>query len=229
MIIIRPSSERGLSQLAWLTSRHTFSFDQYYDPRYMHFSSLRVINQDIVAAGKGFGMHPHQDMEIITFMLRGEIAHQDSMGNKTTIKPGEIQRMTAGTGITHSEFNASNKEELELLQIWIVPEQKNLTPSYEQITFDKNKEWQLLGSKNRQNNSVTIHQDINLYLGQYTKKQNVNYPIAANRYVWIQMISGKLTVNQHLIAAGDGVAIKGEPSLDLDIDNAAKFLLFDLG
>lgn len=228
MITVRHGNERGHTQLQWLDSWHTFSFDQYYDPRFMHFSTLRVINQDVVAAGKGFGMHPHSDMEIITVMLRGEIAHQDSMGNKTTIKSGEIQRMTAGTGIMHSEYNASNKEDLELLQIWITPDQKNLTPSYEQITYDKTKEWQLLGSQTQHNGGVTIHQDVNLYLGNYIQTKTVDYPITNNRHVWIQMISGEMTINQQTLKAGDAVAVSNEKELKLNINNSAKFLLFDL-
>jgi redox-sensitive bicupin YhaK (pirin superfamily) len=229
MITLRPAQQRGLSKTNWLNSWHSFSFDQYRDPRYMGFQSLRVINQDIVQPGHGFGMHPHYDMEIITLVLRGSIVHQDSMGNKATIKPGEIQRMSAGTGITHSEFNGSDKDELELLQIWIIPNRGGLTPSYQQNEFDADNSWQLLGSTDGQQHSIIIHQDVLLYLGQFDQQlKSIDYPIAENRHVWLQMISGAMDVNNQRLTAGDGAAISNEKTLQFAVAQSAKFLLFDL-
>lgn len=229
MIEIRIANERGLSENDWLKSFHTFSFDQYYDENFMHFGSLRVINEDTVQAGKGFGTHPHRDMEIITYVVEGELEHRDSMGTGSIIKPGEIQRMSAGTGITHSEFNHSVSEPLHLLQIWITPAQKGLPPSYEQKTIAplKNK-LTLIGSPNDQEGAVKIHQDVNLYVAYLEGPCSLPYLIEPERQVWLQLIKGSLSVNGQVLLAGDGAAILEEKDLQMSCSEKAEFLLFDL-
>lgn len=221
MITLRKSESRGHFDLGWLDTHHTFSFADYYDPHHMGFRKLRVINQDIVQSHKGFPPHQHANMEIITYVIRGEVTHKDSMDNKTVIKPNEIQRMSAGTGITHSEYNRSDNA-LELLQIWILPDQKNLTPSYEQIQFTQ-------PHNNLLEHSLSIHQDVKIFTGCIDENQHLNYLIDKNRHVWIQLISGQIDINHVRLEMGDGAAISNETKLDIKALEKSHFLLFDLG
>jgi len=221
MIIVRPSEARGHFNFGWLDTHHTFSFADYYDPDHMGFRKLRVINQDIIQPHKGFAPHQHNNMEIITYVIRGEITHKDSMGNQAVIKSNEIQRMTAGTGITHSEYNRGD-EIPELLQIWILPDQKNLTPSYEQIVFTQ-------PHNNLLQHSLDIHQDVNIFTGCLDEAQHLEYLINKNRYAWIQLISGQIEINHIKLDMGDGSAISNEIKLDIKALEKSHFLLFDLG
>jgi quercetin 2,3-dioxygenase len=229
MISIRSANDRGHTKTDWLHGRHSFSFAEYHDPNHMHFGHLRVINEDVVQPGKGFAMHRHHDMEIITYIIEGALEHKDSMGNGSIIKPGEIQRMSAGTGVYHSEFNPSKTETVHLLQIWITPEKIGLTPSYEQKTIQqvKNK-FVLIGSSDGRDNSITIHQNVNLYVAYLSKDSTINYSINTNRKIWIQLIKGIITVNDNALAAGDGAAITHEKQLDISCQQDAELLLFDL-
>jgi redox-sensitive bicupin YhaK (pirin superfamily) len=220
MITLRHSKERGHAKHDWLETFHTFSFADYQDPNHMHFRNLRVINQDIVQPETGFETHSHHDMEIITYIIRGEITHQDSMGNKTIIKSGEIQRMSAGTGVTHSEHNYG-KNILELLQIWIFPDQKNLTPSYEQLQFTKPHNALLL-------HPLHIHQDVKIFTGQLDQQENIEYVIPENYHVWVQLISGKLEINDQLLNPGDGAAISDENKLMMTAHENSDFLVLVL-
>lgn len=227
MHTLRPAAERGHIDFGWLDTKHSFSFGHYFDRNHMGFRALRVINDDIVGAGAGFDEHPHANMEIVTVVLEGALAHKDSMGNGTTITPGEVQRMTAGTGITHSEFNASPSEAVHLLQIWILPEAKGLAPSYEQKRFDFSQPGLVrIGSHKGQDGAVTIHQDVELFRGT-VKDSSVAYTLAPARHAWVQVISGPVTVNGTTLQAGDGLAISDETTLDFS-GSAGDFLLFDL-
>lgn len=231
MIQIRKSSERGHANHGWLDTHHTFSFADYYDPRYMGFSSLRVINDDRIEPGVGFPTHPHRDMEIVTYMLEGALAHKDSMGNGSVITAGEVQRMTAGTGITHSEFNASDTEGVHLLQIWIVPDRKGHTPSYEQIRVgeeDKTGRLCLVASPDGRDGSVTIHQDALLYVSILRKGDAVQHMLAPSRCAYLQVARGEMALNGTTLQAGDGAAINGESEIRLSSDSTAEVLLFDL-
>lgn len=232
MITIRPQDQRGVAKFNWLDSKHSFSFGNYYDPQYMGFASLRVINEDKIIPAKGFGTHGHQDMEIITCVLSGELEHRDSMGNGSVIRPGDVQRMSAGTGVRHSEFNASATEAVHLLQIWILPEERGLEPSYEEKNFSselKQGELILLGSRDGRNNSVTIHQDVNLYLGLLTQSDRLTYQIKDNRGIWLQVAKGEVKLNERLLQAGDGAAITDETEIAIAGSSPnAEFLLFDL-
>lgn len=229
MLQVRKSSERGHFNHGWLDTYHSFSFADYYDPNWTHFRYLRVINQDIVQPGQGFGTHSHRDMEIITLVLRGAVTHKDSMGNQTIIRPGEIQRMTAGAGVTHSEFNCSKDEPLELLQIWIFPEQKGLTPSYKQITYQPpHNRLCLLASRTQEDNAVLIHQDVKLWIGQLNDNQRIDYQLASSRHAWLQVISGKLSIKNLSLSKGDGLAVSAEDGLSIQAIEEAQFLLFDL-
>jgi redox-sensitive bicupin YhaK (pirin superfamily) len=229
MLTIRPSSARGVTNQNWLTSYHTFSFGDYYDPTHRGFHSLRVINQDIVQPGAGFATHSHSDMEIITYVTKGAIAHKDSMGNETVIRAGEIQCMTAGTGVSHSEYNFSKEEPLELLQIWIFPKQKGLMPGYQQNSFDLNKKGlQLLGSEQGEQDSLLIHQDVKLWRGNFDEGENFQYKILPQRHIWLQLITGQLIVNKHLVSMNDGCSITDELQLNISVNKDSEFLLFDL-
>ncbi|MEO0013215.1 MAG: hypothetical protein RLZZ535_1604 [Cyanobacteriota bacterium] len=232
MITIRPQDQRGIAKFNWLDSRHSFSFGNYYDPQHMGFASLRVINEDKIIPAEGFGTHGHQDMEIITCVLSGELEHRDSMGNGSVIRPGDVQRMSAGTGVRHSEFNASATEPVHLLQIWILPEERGLEPSYEEKNFSselKQGQLTLLGSRDGTNNSVTIHQDVNLYLGSLTKSDRLTYQIKDNRGIWLQVAKGEVKLNERLLQAGDGAAITKETEIAIAGNSPdAEFLLFDL-
>jgi redox-sensitive bicupin YhaK (pirin superfamily) len=231
MFDIIQSETRGAADHGWLRAKHTFSFADYYDPERVEFGSLRVINEDRIAPGKGFGTHPHRDMEIITYIIDGVIEHKDSMGNGTTITPGEVQRMTAGTGVRHSEFNHSQEQELHLLQIWIYPEKNGLEPGYEQTRFtraDKLNRLRLVGSRDGRDGSVTIHQDVNLYSSILEAGNAVALELANERKVFVQVIDGDIAVNGKSLAAGDGAQIEDEHSLQIEASSDAEFLLFDM-
>jgi quercetin 2,3-dioxygenase len=232
MITLRKSDERGLNKLDWLHSQHTFSFSSYYDPRFMGYSTLRVINEDHVEPDKGFGTHAHRDMEILTYVLSGQLEHRDSMGNGAVIKVGDVQTMSAGTGITHSEFNPSSDEKVHFLQIWILPEARDLKPRYEQKFFpdeQKRGKLQLVASRDGSNGSVTIMQNTKVYASLLSEGETVGYNVPQGRRTWLQVISGGLDANGHTLKAGDGAAIYNENDLKLRATaNDTHFLLFDL-
>jgi len=229
MLKVRKSQERGYAKHDWLETRYSFSFADYHDQQQMGFRNLRVINQDIVQPGQGFPTHSHQDMEILTLVLRGAVAHQDSMGNSALIKSGEIQRMSAGTGVRHSEFNPSDTELLELLQIWILPETKGIKPGYQQTLYNHpTNALELLVAPHGDNKAISIHQDIKLWLGNVTAPQTLLYKLNTERYAWIQIISGELAIRDILLQAGDGIAVSQEENLLLITPATSEFLLFDL-
>jgi redox-sensitive bicupin YhaK (pirin superfamily) len=230
MISIRPSSQRGDADHGWLHSKHTFSFADYHDPAQMGFRSLRVINEDRVAPGRGFGTHAHRDMEIISYVLEGSIEHKDSMGTGSVIKPGDVQRMTAGTGVQHSEYNHSKQEPVHFLQIWIVPERARLQPSYEQKAFsdaEKQGKLRLVAAQNGRDGAVTVHQDMALYAALLAPNESVVHRVERG-HAWIQVVRGSITVNGQALATGDGAAITGEPELTIAGVEPAELLLFDL-
>jgi redox-sensitive bicupin YhaK (pirin superfamily) len=230
MIYIRKSHERGRSRMDWLESSHTFSFASYYDPQFMGFGHLRVINEDIVQEGNGFGRHPHNNMEIISYVIDGSLEHKDSMGTGSTIKPGEIQLMSAGTGVEHSEFNHSKTDKVHFLQIWIIPDEKGLTPRYEQKTIQKSdNKLILIGSKNISDNTVTIHQDVELYAAYLTANHSVEHQFKNGRSGWLQLIKGKITLNEHELFTGDGAAITQTDKISVNSIENAELLLFELG
>lgn len=223
---------RGSADHGWLKAKHTFSFADYYDPDRVSFGSLRVINEDRIAPGKGFGTHPHRDMEIVTYVIDGAIEHKDSMGNGTIITAGEVQRMTAGTGVAHSEFNPSHDAELHLLQIWIFPESNGLQPGYEQIRFPREKKLNRLcvvGSRDGRESSITIHQDVDLYASVLEENHSLTHDVRAGRKIFVQVIEGEITVNGERLAAGDGAKIADVTRVSIDALSEAEFLLFDMG
>lgn len=233
MITLRPSEERGHANHGWLDTHYTFSFDTYHDPEHMGFRSLRVINEDWVAGGKGFPPHGHRDMEIVTYVLEGALQHQDSMGNGGVIRPGEVQRMSAGTGVTHSEYNPSPTERLHLLQIWITPEARNLAPSYEQKKFapeGRRGRLQLLASRDAREGSVKIQQDAALYTAALGPKETVTHKLASGRHAWLQVARGEVTLNGVALKAGDGAAASDERALEIAgaDGGSSEILLFDL-
>ena len=231
MLDIIRSDERGGADHGWLQAKHTFSFAEYQNPERVHFGKLRVINEDRIAPGQGFATHPHNDMEIVTYIISGAIEHKDSMGNGTVISAGEVQRMTAGTGVLHSEFNHSREEELHLLQIWIFPEEKNLAPGYEQTLFtreEKLNRLRLVGSRDGREGSVTIHQDVDLYASIVEKGRNVVLDDVADRRVFVQIVSGSVDVNGETLFAGDGVQIRGETTIDVTANDDAELLMFSM-
>jgi hypothetical protein len=231
MMHVRPGAERGATRLAWLDGKHSFSFGQYYDPRYMGFGPLRVINEDVVAPGGGFATHPHANMEIITYILAGALEHKDSLGTGSVIRPGEVQRMSAGSGITHSEFNHSKTEPVHLLQIWIQPDRLNITPSYEQKTFAPDSLRGLLrvvASNDARDGSVRIQQDARVYASVLSAGQTVRHELGARRRVWVQVARGAIAINGHALSAGDGFAAWEEAALDIAGTRDAELLLFDL-
>ena len=231
MISIRKSKERGHFDHGWLNTYHTFSFDQYYDPRYMGFRSLRVINEDFVAPGRGFPTHGHRDMEIITYILEGALQHEDSMGNGSVIRPGDVQRMTAGTGVRHSEKNASDKERVHLLQIWILPNAESLAPGYEQKAFseaERRGTLRLIASNDGRDDSVKLNQDVSLFAAILDPGEEVERAMDPVRYGWVQVARGAITVNGEKAEQGDGVVVVAEPSLTIKADEPAEVLLFDL-
>jgi redox-sensitive bicupin YhaK (pirin superfamily) len=231
MTTIRKSNQRGHANHGWLDTYHTFSFSQYHDPAHMGFRSLRVINEDRVEPGAGFPPHSHRDMEIITYVLAGGLAHKDSMGNASTIRPGNVQRMSAGTGVTHSEYNGSDTEPVHLLQIWILPQTRNLPPSYEEKVFsaaDKQGRLRLVASQDARDGSARIHQDASVYASLLEPGQTVRHPLAAGRGAWIHLVSGAATVNGKLLTTGDGAAIEQEADIEIVATAATELLLFDL-
>ncbi len=231
MINIRKSKERGHANHGWLDSNFTFSFADYYDPRFMGFRDLRVINEDYIEPAQGFPKHGHRDMEIITYVISGKLSHEDSMGNGETILPNEVQRMTAGTGILHSEYS-SPTDKTHLLQIWILPERKNLTPGYEQKLFapqDKQGKLRLVASRGGDDGSVTVNQDIALYASVLEKDEEVSYELTEGRHAWLQIIRGSLDVNGEILKKGDGAAVSNEKMLKMKaLNDETEFLLFDL-
>lgn len=231
MIRTRKSDDRGHINHGWLDSYHTFSFASYYDPVHIHFRKLRVINEDRVQPGQGFGMHPHKEMEIISYIIDGALEHKDSEGNNSVICKGEIQRMSAGTGIIHSEYNHSDTKVVHFLQIWILPDEKDLMPGYEQKKYAGRlnpNQLCLIASRDGLNGSVVIHQDVNLYTCLLDKEKNIEYPIPTDRHVWLQIVKGNLAVNGENLFSGDGCAISDEQCLELVANNDCEFLLFDL-
>jgi redox-sensitive bicupin YhaK (pirin superfamily) len=232
MKAVRKSEERGHFDHGWLDTRHTFSFAEYYDPAHMGFATLRVINEDTVAPARGFGAHPHRDMEILTWVVSGAVEHADSMGNRAVVRPGEIQRMTAGTGVTHSEINPSPSEPLHLMQIWIVPERRGLEPGYEQQAFadaDRRGRLLLIASPDRRDGSVQIHQDVSLYTSLLAPGERVDHRLAPGRRAWLQVIRGDLDVSGERVRSGDGVAVSDEDTLSVTAHGPSEILLFDLG
>jgi redox-sensitive bicupin YhaK (pirin superfamily) len=231
MIKIRRSRERGKANYGWLDTKYTFSFSDYYDPKNMGFRDLRVINEDFIEAGQGFPKHGHRDMEIITYMIDGEISHRDSMGNGETVRKNEIQRMTAGTGVLHSEYS-SPTEKTHLLQIWILPEKNNLTPGYEQKYFspaEKQGKLRLVASRGGDDESISINQDVSLYASILASNEEVKHELAEGRHAWVQVISGEIEINGEMLLKGDGAAISEEKLLAIKAnEDNTEFLLFDL-
>jgi len=233
MLTLRRAEERGRTDFGWLDSRHTFSFGHYYDPDHMHFGPLRVINDDRVTGGSGFPAHPHADMEIVSYVLDGALEHVDSIGTGSVIKAGDVQRMSAGTGIRHSEFNASESEPVHFLQIWIIPEKRGLKPSYEQKSFsseDKRGVLRLVGSRDGRDGSITVHSDVDIYATLPGVDNTVTHEIKPGRIGWVQVAGGKATLNGRELKAGDGVAIDEVGRLEIAGKSAdAEVLVFDMG
>jgi len=234
MITIRRAEERGHADHGWLDTRHTFSFADYHDPAHMGFGDLRVINEDRVQPGAGFPTHGHRDMEIISYVLEGELAHRDSLGNGSTIRPGEVQRMSAGTGVRHSEMNASASQPVHFLQIWILPSQRGLAPGYEQRAFpseERRGRLRLVASPDGRDGSVTVHQDARLSIALLADGERVRHELASGRRGWVHVARGELTVNGSRLRAGDGAAVEDEVALEIEGTStpAAEVLVFDLG
>lgn len=231
MITIRRSNERGHADHGWLNSYHTFSFASYHDPKHMGFRSLRVINEDRVAAGQGFGMHGHRDMEIVSYVLDGQLEHKDSMGNGEILKPGEFQRITAGTGILHSEFNPSPDMATHFYQIWLLPERKGIEPSYQQRSFDARdrlNRWQVVASPVAEDGSLLIHQDAKIYLADLSSGAELSYPLRADRHAWLQVLRGAVSLNGQQLQTSDAAAVSEESSLRLTSETGTEVMLFDL-
>ena len=231
MIRIRRGAQRGSTQLPWLDGRHTFSFGGYHDPQHVRFGTLRVINEDVVAPGGGFDTHPHNDMEIVTIVLEGALRHADSMGNGSIIRPGEVQRMTAGTGVTHSEHNDSATDPVHLLQIWLFPERHGLPPSYEQTAFDvagRPGQWVLVASRDGRDGSVTIHQDAALHRACVPAGSGLTAEIADGRRAWLHIVAGTVRLGEETLEAGDAAAIERTNSVAMRAESDADLLLFDL-
>ena len=231
MITIRPRDQRGTAKIGWLDSKHTFSFGHYHDPAQMGFRALRVINEDRVIPGAGFPTHGHRDMEIISYVLDGALAHKDSTGTAEVIRPGEVQRMTAGTGVRHSEFNASDKEPVHFLQIWILPETEGLQPGYEQRAFsdaEKRGRLRLVASRDGRDGSVTVHQDVDLYATLLGADEKVAFDLKPGRHAWVQVARGQVKLDGELLKEGDGAAIEEVARIELEGATDAEVLLFDL-
>lgn len=230
MLQIRRANERGHANHGWLDTYHTFSFADYRDPEHRAFRALRVINEDFIAAGQGFGMHPHRDMEILTYVLSGTMEHKDSMGNGSVLRPGEFQRMTAGTGVLHSEFNPSATETAHIYQIWLFPTEKGLPPSYEQKVFgmETSDQWQLIASPEGRDGSLAMQIPGAVYLGNFPAGFAQKQEIANGRHAWLQILSGTIQVNDTTLNTSDGLAVSEETTLNLQAETGAKVLLFDL-
>lgn len=232
MNVLRRAADRGHANHGWLDSYHSFSFADYYDPAHMGFGPLRVINEDRVKPGSGFGTHGHRDMEIISYVLEGALGHKDSLGNGSTIVPGDVQRMSAGTGVVHSEFNASKTAPVHFLQIWLIPAQTGIKPGYEQKRFadaDKAGRLRLVASPDGRDGSLTIHTDAQLYAGVFDAGQTAELALAPGRHGWVHVARGSVRVNGHAVAAGDGVALTDEPAVRLEGVAGGEVLVFDLG
>jgi redox-sensitive bicupin YhaK (pirin superfamily) len=231
MITLRPARERGHAEHGWLESWHTFSFAAYHDPLHMGFRDLRVINEDRVQPGKGFGTHSHRDMEILSYVIDGALEHRDSLGNGSVIRPHEVQRMSAGSGISHSEFNASRSELVHFLQIWILPEREGIAPGYEQRAFPPEERrgcLRLVASRDGREGSVTIHQDVSVLLGLLPSGARVEHPLRAGRHAWVQLVRGGIELGGRVLAAGDGAAISGEAAVRLEAKQDSEAFVFDL-
>ena len=231
MLDVIQSESRGSADHGWLRAKHTFSFAEYQNPERVEFGKVRVINEDRIAPGKGFGTHPHKNMEIVTYVIDGAIAHEDSIGNGTVITAGEIQRMTAGTGVQHSEFNHSQDKELHLLQIWIYPEKDGLEPGYEQTRFSREEKLnrlRLVGSRDGRDGSITIHQDVDLYASVLEAGSEVSLELRPDRKVFVQVVNGDVVVNGQRLSAGDGAQMEDEPALQIAAISEAEFLVFDM-
>lgn len=231
MIRVRKSGDRGHFDHGWLDTYHTFSFAGYQDPAHMGFRSLRVINEDRVAGGQGFGEHGHRDMEILSYVMSGGLAHTDSLGHEAVLRPGEVQRITAGTGVRHSEFNASPAQPVHFFQVWLLPERLGLPPGYEQKTFpeaNRRDRLRLVASRDGRDGSVTVRQDADLYLGSLGEGVEVTHQVAVGRHVWVQVARGRVELNGEPLGAGDGAAVSGEPAVAVRAQTATELLLFDL-
>jgi redox-sensitive bicupin YhaK (pirin superfamily) len=231
MMQLRKATERGHANHGWLDSHHTFSFADYHDPAHMGFRALRVINEDRVTGGQGFGKHSHRDMEIISYVLEGGLEHKDSMGTGAVIRPGDVQRMSAGTGVTHSEYNASKRDPVHFLQIWLMPDQRGIQPSYEQKTFsaeDKAGRLRLVASPDGREGSVTIHTDAALYAGIFDAGQRAEHALAPGRHAWVHVVRGSAKINDTVVSAGDAVGLSGERTVRIEGIDAAELLVFDL-
>ena len=231
MITLRPARERGHAEHGWLESWHTFSFAGYHDPLHVGFRDLRVINEDRVQPGRGFATHSHREMEILSYVIDGALEHRDSLGNGSVIRPHEVQRMSAGTGISHSEFNPSRAELVHFLQIWILPEREGIAPGYEQRAFppeERRSRLRLVASRDGREGSVTIHQDVSVLLALLAPGDRVEHPLRAGRHAWVQVVRGRLELGGRPLAAGDGAAISGEPAVRLAAQDESEALVFDL-
>ncbi|MBI1248995.1 cupin domain-containing protein [bacterium] len=231
MIDIRKAADRGHANHGWLDTYHTFSFAGYRDPEHVHFRALRVMNEDRVTPGQGFGTHPHNDMEIVTYVLEGALEHKDSMGNGEVLRPGEFQRMTAGTGITHSEFNPSDTEPVHLYQIWLFPDRKGHRPSYEQKRFPDEQlhnRLRVVASPEAEEGSLSIHQDARIYLSKLDAGATVEYPLAESRHAWLQVLRGQVTLNGQPLETSDGAAVSEARLLKIEATGDAEIMLFDL-
>jgi len=231
MITVRRAGERGHENYGWLDTQHTFSFGEYHDPRHMGFRTLRVINEDRVRPESGFGTHSHRDMEIVSYVLGGELGHKDSMGTGSVIRPGDVQRMSAGTGVTHSEWNHSKTEPVHFLQIWILPERRGLEPSYEQKTLapaETQNRLRLVASADGRDGSVTVHQDAQLHVARLDAGKEIAHALAAGRHAWVQVARGTVELNGTALAAGDGAAVSDEGALAIRASEPSEILLFDL-
>jgi redox-sensitive bicupin YhaK (pirin superfamily) len=232
MIRLRPAEARGRANFGWLDSRHSFSFGEYYDPAQMGFRSLRVINEDRVAPGSGFEPHSHRDMEIISYVLEGALEHKDSLGNGAVIRPGEVQRMSAGTGITHSEYNSSQQDSVHFLQIWILPDRRGIAPGYEQRAYpagERRGRLRLVASRDGREGSVTLHQDTDLYSTLLAEGEEIEHRLNTSRHAWLQVVRGGVTANGEWLRAGDGAALSEEEQLKIRGEEPSELLLFDLG
>lgn len=231
MLTLRKSEERGFADHGWLKSHHTFSFAGYYDPEHMAFRKLRVINEDIIDGGTGFGKHPHRDMEIITYVVKGALEHQDSMGNKTIIRPGEVQKMSAASGVMHSEYNLEKDEQTHLFQIWIMPNTVGGTPGYGQKSFEQElstNKLTLVVSSDARDGSIGIKQDADMYIARLKKDEDLKFDVRSGRGVWVQLIKGNIQINDQILNAGDAASTENEQSLKIKAHDDAEFILFDL-
>ena len=233
MLTVRKSNERGHADHGWLDSHHTFSFANYYDPKHVGYRALRVINEDRVAEGRGFGAHPHRDMEIMSYVLKGKLAHKDSLGHVEVLGPNEIQKMSAGTGVTHSEFNGSTDEPVHFLQIWIEPKSTGTKPSYEQLKFDASEKldrFKLLAAQEKIDGAATINQDVTVAVAEMTPGKALTYPLGNERHAWLHVIDGDVTVNGKVLQTGDAVAADQEAKLEIVAQGSgnSEILLFDL-